>query len=491
MDSKGSFYSAYTRSIVSITALVLAVMLLIVTVGAVYAQFGGCSGNVEVGGDGASCGTDVTNPGGGSETNNGGSSVPGTETGNNNNNNNNNNNGNGQGNACTPGTIVDGSFALPVGSSGIYVPSVGTVPLSPDSTYTLPDGSVVSANGIPADMCVSATTQIDSCTGEIVGDSFDLGGFGNYSVSGCPTSNTTTIEHPCDEFVVSGGGVTCVSDLTDSSSYPGSSFSLHAHAPWPGIEIHARPFPVTLVDWDSVMRVVGNGSSSGSDSLGYAPWGGGNQSNPAPGDWSNVRLRLDIKPVTDWADVFLENIGLIRMPIGRLHTFQWNLPSHPAAGGNDLSGVVGQLEELEPDVPLYANWTRAPYMVYCTLDYYEWGSSCVDGPDDGGTTNCRWSESLGAYTGHREWGWEHNSQTVPIPPTAARVDLPPSRLADLNGDGVPDAYWGGTSTVRRMDDAGRVDNPEWAHTYSWGYWWYWGVREAQGQIGWPGIPVDP
>ncbi len=191
--------------------------------------------------------------------------------------------------------------------------------------------------------------------------------------------------------------------------------------------------------------------------------------------------------LTNWADVFLENIGLIRMPVGHLHTFQWNLPSHPAAGGGPLAGQVGQLEELEPDTPLYSNWTRAPYMVYCTMEYYQWESSCVGGSDENGSTNCR-RDSNGHFTGHREWGWKHHSQTIPIPPTAARVDVPASLLADLNGDGVPDAYWGRTTFVRRMDDTGSVDNPAWAHSYSWpGPYWYWAVREAQGQIGWPGV----
>ena len=67
--------------------------------------------------------------------------------------------------------------------------------------------------------------------------------------------------------------------------------------------------------------------------------------------------------------------------------------------------------------------------------------------------------------------------------------VPASMLADLNGDGKPDAYWGRLSFIRRMDDNGNVNNPEWAHSYSWGPVWYWAAREAQGQIGWPGVPV--
>lgn len=384
---------------------------------------------------------------------------------------NNNNDDSNSGVTCTPGTLVQGSAYFPVDSEFL-------------STVVTEQVGQTSEN-----MCAIRTGAMDSCTGEFLGATgFEQGDTG-VIVTGCPTGYDIP-DHPCDEFIVSGGGVTCVSDLTDEGS-GGSSWQIRAHAGWPGIEIHTRPYPITLVDWDTVMRVAGLGSSSGSGRLAYAPWGGGSNGSPAAGDWRDVVLRLEIKPLTGWADVFLENIGLIRMPVGRLHTFQWNLPSHPAAGGGPLAGEVGQLEELEPDTPLYSNWTRAPFMVYCTLEYYEWESSCVGGPDENGNTNCR-RDSNGNFTGHREWGWRRHSQTVPIPPTAANVNLPSNLLADLNGDGVPDAYWGRTTFVRRMDDAGNVDNPEWAHSYSWpGPYWYWAAREAQGQIGWPGVPVDP
>ena len=162
------------RNLLVLTAsfLIAAFMLSRSDVLKVYADCGETGVNV----GGADCGLEGNTPGtpgdnGGSEDN----GSPG-DSGNDNNNNSNTNNGNG-GVACTPGTAVDWNFALSVGSSGIVVPGAGTVPLSSDATYTLPDGSVVSASGIPGNMCMMATTQIDSCTGEIVGDSFDLGGY--------------------------------------------------------------------------------------------------------------------------------------------------------------------------------------------------------------------------------------------------------------------------------------------------------------------------
>jgi hypothetical protein len=104
--------------------------------------------------------------------------------------------------------------------------------------------------------------------------------------------------------------------------------------------------------------------------------------------------------------------------------------------------------------------------MYCTLEYYQWESSCGGGPDENRNTICP-RKSYGVFTGHREWGWKRHSQTISTPPTAARVDAPASLLADLNGDGVPDADWGCTTFVHRLDDVGNIDNAECAHSYSW------------------------
>ena len=350
----------------------------------VLAQGPSCGSNSTVGSEGASCGFEGNSSGNSEdEGQNGGTNGNNTSgSAGNNNGNSNNNNTDGGAVSCSPGTdIVDGSIVQQFDPSNFE-----------GSTYsfTLPGGTVVDASGVPSGMCTVSSGQVDACTGGAVGPvSYDTDDVG-ISLIDCPSSYSTP-PNPCNEFIVGGGGVTCTSDLSfwKSSSSSGSSWQIRAHAGWPGNEIHTRPYPVTLVDWDSVLRVAGLGTSSGADRLGYAAWGGGSEGSPAPGDWRDIVLRLDIRPVADWAEVFLENIGLTRLQIGHLYTFQWNLPSHPAAGGGPLSGQVGQLEELEPDVPLYSNWSRAPYMVYCTLSYYEWESRCVNGPGDDGSTNCR------------------------------------------------------------------------------------------------------
>jgi hypothetical protein len=470
-------YVALSLLAVSITT----VAGLLLSVRPVAADDVSCSGTIVSNPDGWTCTQSGGNPGGSDGSGGSGSNPGGGGTDHNNENNHSNNNSNtaGNGSECTPGTLVQGKVTIPLLSGGA------------PGGIVLPDKSVIDASGpIPGGLCTTATGMVDACTGEMAGViGLNQDDSGNVSAFNCDTGSNHTSPNPCDKFILTSSGVTCTTDFEDGDSFPASQWQLTAHAPWPGAEIHTRPYPVTLVNWDTVMRVVGLGTSSGSGHIAYLPWGHGSNNAPSSGDWKNVTLRLEVRPVANWADVFLENIGLIRMRIGELHTFQWNLPSHPAAGGEPLSGQVGQLEELEPDVPLFTNWTRAPYMVYCTISYYEWEGACVNGPDDDGGTNCR-KNAAGVFTGHREWGWKSHSQTVAVTPNMLKEPAPVSTLADLNNDGEPDAYWGRLSFIRRMDDAGRVDNPEWAHSYSWGPVWYWGVREGQGQIGWPNIPVE-
>jgi hypothetical protein len=90
--------------------------------------------------------------------------------------------------------------------------------------------------------------------------------------------------------------------------------------------------------------------------------------------------------------------------------------------------------------------------------------------------------------GHKvvvDYEWRRHSTGGEIPPLAVQ-NVPVSRLADINGDGVPDAFWNNNLTMRRMDDSNSVNNPQYQRSWSWGGIIYWAVREGQGQIGWPG-----
>jgi hypothetical protein len=293
----------------------------------------------------------------------------------------------------------------------------------------------------------------------------------------CSQGTTPVAGNPCTRFIVNSGGITCEM----------GAWNLRARVTFPEIYLDVRPYPATLVRWPTALRNGGQPSSSGSGSVGYVSNGGGTSASPQVGDWRNLRLTLTLQaagPMT----VTLPHIGNLSLPdLGETGTptqTQWEVPSHPAAGGGTLAGNVSGLDEMPGDIPLFSGKGHAPYKLFWELSHSEYTArmGCVSGPDEDGRYNCA------RGTGHRDvvgYSWKQQSSGGEIPPTAVQ-NLPASVKADLNGDGIPDAYWDNNLTLRRMDDNNRVDNPQYQRSWNWGGVIYWAVREGQGQIGWPG-----
>jgi hypothetical protein len=185
----------------------------------------------------------------------------------------------------------------------------------------------------------------------------------------------------------------------------------------------------------------------------------------------------------------MPQIGTLALPDvgadGQPSLIQWELPSHPEAGGSVLAGSVAGLGELPADMPLFAGSAYSPYRLFWHLTYERYTRDCEPGPDPGtGQFRCKTRSSLPENDGHWEYEWDGRRDGGEILPRMV-AGLPPSLAADLNGDGVPDAYWNHNLTIRRMDEGNRVDNPAWAASWHWGGAVYWAVREGQGQVGWP------
>jgi hypothetical protein len=318
--------------------------------------------------------------------------------------------------------------------------------------------------------CRMSPVWVDNCTGQIIetaGDTVDVP---------CQMEPVQP-EQPCDEFSFSGGGITCEAFEWD----------VRANVRFPEIYLDVRPYPATLVRWPTAVRNGGLGESSGFGIKDYIPYGGGSPDNPQEGDWRDLRLILTLRPagmmyvtLPHIGEFILSNQGASGTPM----IFEWEVPSHPAAGGGPLAGSVPGLDELPGDMPLFVGNGRAPYRLFWELRYFEYKGikECVAGPNGNGHYNC------GGGTGHREtvgYEWRRQSSGGEIPPSAVH-DLPASVMADLNNDGTPDAYWDKNLTLRRMDDAGSVTNPRYQRSWNWGGTIYWAVREGQGQIGWPG-----
>jgi hypothetical protein len=166
-------------------------------------------------------------------------------------------------------------------------------------------------------------------------------------------------------------------------------------------------------------------------------------------------------------------------------TFQWELPSHPEAGGGVLAGDVSGLDELPDDIPLFKGSANSPYRLFWRLTYEEYTRECESGPDPGsGQVTCKTRFRSEENDGHWAYEWEGRGDGGEITPDMVE-GLPARMSADLNHDGVADAFWNYSVTIRRMDEGNRIDNGTWAGSWSWGGAVYWAVREGQGQIGWP------
>ena len=362
----------------------------------------------------------------------GGEGGGGNEGGNGNNSNNNN------GGACTPGEHQ------------------GYLVISYDSATSI---------------CEALAVLIDNCTGQVLEPNAD----DTEEISCSPQQPPP--QQPCTTFSVSAGGITCTN----------SEWNVRARVTFPAIYLDVRPYPVTLVRWPTAIRNGGLPDSSGSGGVDYISYGGGSSGNPGEGDWRDLRLILTLRPAGPMF-VTLPQIGDLMLPdqgaTGSPTMIQWEVPSHPAAGGGPLAGSISGLDELPSDMPVFVGNGRAPYKLFWELRYYEYEAikECVSGPNGNGNYNC------GGGTGHKEvvgYEWKRHSSGGEIPPSAVQ-NLPAALIADINNDGTPDAYWDNNLTLRRMDDNNRVDNPRYQRSWNWSGIIYWAVREGQGQIGWPG-----
>lgn len=323
-------------------------------------------------------------------------------------------------------------------------------------------------------VCEINNVLVDACTGEIMITS--LVGFGP-----CPDAPPAAGSNPCLTFTITPAGIFCQSEW-------GLDWALEASVSFPETFLDIRPFPVTLVRWPSAVRNGGTPPTTGSGVLDYIPYGGGDEDDPEAGDWREVTLTLQLVPAAPVMYFTLPTIGTLALPevgsIGPPTLFQFELPSHPAVGASVTASQAG-LSDLDPEMPLFSGTAQSAYRLFWSLAYEEYKKDCRPGPDpDTGTFNCKTNGQAPEDDGHWENEWDAKSMGGEITPDLV-AGLPPELAADMNGDGLPEAYWNNQVTVRRMDEANSVTNPQWQGSWSWGGVIYWAVREGQGQVGWP------
>jgi hypothetical protein len=332
--------------------------------------------------------------------------------------------------------------------------------------------TIISYTPLGDGSCQIDAVVVDACTGEVLA---------GWNVASGPCPENAPGVNPCINFIITPGGILCGTEW-------GIEWQLEAAVGFPETFLDLRPYPATLVRWPTAARNGGQPAASGSGSLAYIGYGGGEPGSPALGDWREVTLTLELIPAGPLY-LTLPQVGSLALadvgPAGPPTDFHWELPSHPAAGGGPLAGAIPGLGELPPEMPLYAGSAHSPYRLFWSLSYEGYMRECHEGPHPvNGEYECETGSDPGVEDGHWEYRWDDRGQGGEITPQTVE-GLPPELAADLNGDGIMDAYWNRNLTIRRMDEAGQVGNPAWAASWNWGGAVYWAVREGQGQIGWP------
>lgn len=368
------------------------------------------------------------------------------------------------------------------GSSG---QNVNTSSCTPGTSVTPQTAYIAGIFGRGPNVCTAVVGLFDDCTGQMVAFGATAG-----SVDCDDLDSGTGIPpeppNPCSTLIVTPGGITC----------SGTPWGIEARVAFPPVTLDVRPFPATLVRWPTAIRLSSMPSASGSDGIGYIGNGGGTSGNPAVGDWRDLTLTLTLRPANDFVVVNLPNLDpmTVRLtsPTSPPDIFHWEVPSHPAAGGGPLAGTIPGLDELPADMPVFVGSARSPYRLFWQLTYEVRDSqrTCVPGRNvSTWTYECAVDGGIGTWDGHYkvEYGWSGYSQGGEVHPYQV-VNLPANLLADSNGDGVIDAYWNYNLVLQRMNDNDRTNDPVYARSWNWNGTIYWGVREGQGQIGYPGVP---
>lgn len=410
--------------------------------------------------------------------------------------------------SCPPGTIWDGEFgtcrsieATPV-PGATPGPGIGPGPgPGPHPQPTPPPcprlAEIIVDDFQTGDGCYVVIRVVDLCTNTFQGDPFTR------KVE-CPKP---TASNPCVDpsgnplFSIGPDGIWCGRD--------GGRWRVEARVRFPPYVIDVRPYPATLVGWPTAIRLSELGRAAGEGTLDYVPLGGGKPEAPKPGDWRNVRLRLELVPVGFCrvtlpqargpmtvlqrprnplplhTDFWLEERGVTGRPL----YLYWEVPSHPAAGNTFLDPGLNARVGLPEDFPAFRGSVRAPYVLRWSFEWEEYkeetnkycddksppGNECDSNND--GIKDRKWRWETRRF-------WEPKSEGGVVDPDAIR-GLPPQYRADLNGDGKADALWNYNSVIRRMNESDRPAMGSLAFEMGTGGVFPLWVREAQGQIGWP------
>lgn len=241
--------------------------------------------------------------------------------------------------------------------------------------------------------------------------------------------------------------------------------------PFPEFVISGNPWPVGLVGWETTMELSEIRSSAGTREVPYFSRTGGTAQRPQVGDMRNIKYTVSFEPFSAWPYANVEMPDGVKLPsenvvdgkqwLFGMVEFEWDRPSHPDAGGVNVSTLAQQVD-LPADFPAFVNTARLPYLIRCTLTWEQY------------------VREKDPQTGEWRNYWRPMSEGGYIPLDKINITNPTRYLAYLpDGEPDADAVWSYNVVMRSVNENGQVLKE--AHTGAL-VWW---VREAQGVIGWP------
>ena len=105
----------------------------------------------------------------------------------------------------------------------------------------------------------------------------------------------------------------------------------------------------TLVRWPTALRFSGQGTSKDDCTVADA------------GSMRSLTMELEFRSATGIVTITLPYLPVFNLRAPQMVNFKWEVPSHPAAGGDVLAGTLGGFfDEIPGDFPVFMGHMKHP-----------------------------------------------------------------------------------------------------------------------------------
>ena len=88
------------------------------------------------------------------------------------------------------------------------------------------------------------------------------------------------------------------------------------------------------------------------------------------GSMRNLTMELEFRPATGIVTITLPYLPVFNLRAPEMVNFKWEVPSHPAAGGDVLAGTLGGFfDEIPGDFPVFMGHMKTPYDLFWKITF--------------------------------------------------------------------------------------------------------------------------